>query len=624
MTLVDTRGPAWHRLYRVLASSWVLGLLAAIASWGVSFAPPFAGLDESWWAALYMGAHRGLFFGSHLVFTYGPLGFLGQAFLWFQNLAVIAFLYQAVLHVALAISLVWALRRTVNGTVALVLAVVVLIAAPAADVPIGLAAVWCLAALSPEPPRFAWPAVLFGGAALGATQTLVELRSGPVILAMCALTLLAGERRLRNIAAFVGCSALAFLLLWFASGQELGNLPDFVKNGAQIVFGYGDAMGIPGPAVYLFGALVLSVAITVLAVLTSRPGRMRLGAGVVIGLACFSLFKEAVVRAGFDHAQIFYGTVAVMGAAIAFGRRRTLALAVVTGLWVINVGFQVNHGNPPSFNPITHIRLAGNQVRLLLNSHRRDVIEYFYAIRMVEIYRLSPTTLRLLRGHTVYVDPWEEAVAWVYKLRWDPVPVFQNYSAYTASLDRLNSDTLRSPDGPQRILRENTVLVDPTHSPPAIDGRFPGWDPPEQMLTMLCNYIPLQTTARWEVLGKVPNRCGPARLVSSVHTSYGKTVRLPEPKPGGVLFAKVYGAGVSGLERIRALVYRAAFRYVTVNRTATYRLVPSTAADGLIMDSAGVDYPGPFALSPRARTIKLSGVSGPLRIDLYWMPVRPR
>jgi hypothetical protein len=87
-----TSGSRRQRLSRVLASTWLLGLLVAVATWWVAFAPPFVGLDESWWAALYMAAHRGLHFGTHVVFTYGPLGFLGQAFLWYQNLAVLAFL----------------------------------------------------------------------------------------------------------------------------------------------------------------------------------------------------------------------------------------------------------------------------------------------------------------------------------------------------------------------------------------------------------------------------------------------------------------------------------------------------------------------------------------------------
>ena len=35
----------------------------------------------------------------------------------------------------------------------------------------------------------------------------------------------------------------------------------------------------------------------------------------------------------------------------------------------------------------------------------------------------------------------------------------------------------------------------------------------------------------------------------------------------------------------------------------------------------GVDYPTPFALSPAARTIKLTGISGDLVIQFYSMPV---
>jgi hypothetical protein len=91
------------------------------------------------------------------------------------------------------------------------------------------------------------------------------------------------------------------------------------------------------------------------------------------------------------------------------------------------------------------------------------------------------------------------------------------------------------------------------------------------------------------------------------------------------VYAKIYGAGVSGFETIRTFLYRASFRHLTVNGGPTYSLVPGTAADGLLMNAApGVDLPAPFQLSPGARTIKLTGVSGSLRIDMYSMQVRPR
>jgi hypothetical protein len=620
------RAPIIGWLGRAASSSWTLGLVVGLLSWKVLFATPAIGLDNSWQAALYMASHRGLHFGTQVVFTYGPLGFLNQPFLWYSGLAAIAFVYQVALHLALGITLLWALRRTLSAPIAVVLTAVVLIAAPGLDVPISLTAVWCLLALSPEPPSRAPWIVLIGGVVLGAAQTLVEWRSGPVILVMCAITLLASRQRWRNLALFIVGAVGALLALWFLSGQGVGNISGYLAKTAQIVSGYSEAMGLHGGPALVVGALALGAGLTAVACLSSRPGATRLAAGLVIALASFAVFKEAVVRADFDHSQIFFGTAAGVGAAVAYERRRTLALLAVVGLAALNLGLEVGNQVVPTFNPIAHIRAAASGVRLLFSPGRRSHDTSLYAQDMRRVYRLSPATLRLLRGRTVYVAPWEEAAAWAYGLRWDPPPVFQNYSAYTAALDRLNANALRSPSGPQRILRENTLTVNPrTHSPAGVDRRWSAWDPPGQSLAMFCNYAPLLTTPRWQVLGKVASRCGPSTRVGSRDTRYGVTVRVPEPAKGRIVYAKVHGAGVSGLERIRTLLYRADVRHVVVNGTSTYRLVPGTAADGLIMDMApGVDYPGPspFRLSPGAHTIRLTGQSGALTIEFFSMVVR--
>ena len=81
--------------------------------------------------------------------------------------------------------------------------------------------------------------------------------------------------------------------------------------------------------------------------------------------------------------------------------------------------------------------------------------------------------------------------AWAYELDWRPQPVFQNYSAYTSALDRLNAATIEGPDGPERLLRENAQVVDAEFPTPDIDNRFLGWDPPEQARAVLCNFAPL-------------------------------------------------------------------------------------------------------------------------------------
>jgi hypothetical protein len=604
-------------LYRVLTSTWTLGALAAIASWNLAVGPPGGGLDASWVGGLYMAVKQGLHFGTQIVFTYGPLGFLRFPDLWYQDLAILAFVYSGALYFALCITLVWGLRRTLNGAAAFAITFLILAAASAIEVPVALAAIWCLIALSPQPPRFAWPVVVLGGAVLGATETLVTLRSGPLILVMCAIAMLVHERRWRYLPIFAGCATVVFALLWFGSGQRLADLPHYFTNGAQIVSGYSEAMGaVAESGLYLPGSLLVSATLIAVAAISSRPGKSRLAAAAVVGVASFALFKEAAVRADLGHASIFFGTTAALGAGIAFGRQRLLAGASAAGLLALAA---TTPFLPLDFNPITHARQAGDDVGKLVSPARTVNLSKF---GLLLAYGLQPSTSKLLSGYTVHVDPWEAALAWAEGLRWDPLPVFQEYSAYTTALDRLNADALRSRAGPQRILREDTSMA--VHEPTAdLDDRFSSWDPPETSLAMLCNYVALQTTAHSQVLGKVPDRCGAPRLIASMRARAGEDVNLPAAEPNTVIYAKLSGAGVSGLERLRTLLYTARFRHLTVNRTKVYRLVPGTAADGLIMDAgAKADYPAPFALSPAARTISISGASGTLRVDMYSVVVR--
>ncbi len=82
-----------------------------------------------------------------------------------------------------------------------------------------------------------------------------------------------------------------------------------------------------------------------------------------------------------------------------------------------------------------------------------------------------------------------------------------------APLDRLNSAAAEAPDGPERILQAERRLVLPRGPDADLDGRYLGWDPPEQSRAVLCDFDPLATSERWQVLGRVPDRCGPAREV---------------------------------------------------------------------------------------------------------------
>lgn len=611
------------RAARIIGSSWTLGILVAIGSWNITLLPPAGGLDPSWQAALYMAARRGMHFGSQIVFTYGPLGFMRIPGLWYQGLGIVSFVYWGGLYVLLCVSLVWVVRRPLGAVAAFVLTLLTLAAAPSVETPIALAALWCLAMLAPEPPAFGWPLVVFGGAVLGAVETLALPRSGLVILAMCAVTILTHPRRWRQLAMFAGCAALTLVVAWFASGQSLGNIPEFLRNTEQVVAGYSEAMGTTsGSALYVPGAILVGIVLVAGAALAAAPGPRRVAAAVVIAAASFVLYKEAIVRQDTGHAQILFATAAPIALALAVSARRWLALIAAGGALVLAIATPRAAFEPLSLNPITHARRVGDQVQKLASPART---QFLAAVALALQYRLDPPTLQLLRGHTVDIDPWEASLAWTYRLDWEPLPVIQDYNAYTATLDRADAHLLASAAGPERILRENTTLVDPAAPNGTIDGRLAAWDPPAKTIAMLCHYAPLRTTARWQVLGRTANRCGVPRLIGTLHARNGQTVRLPDAGAGAVLEARLLGVGVSGFERLRTFLYRARFRYLTVNGRSTYRLVPGTAGDGLVTDAdPKVDFPAPFAVSPGARTIAVSGAPGTVTVELYRIPVARR
>jgi hypothetical protein len=607
------RGP-WRGVARLASSAWLWGLIVAAASWNVVVQAPSPGLDPSWEAALYLAAEHGLHSGTQVVFTYGPLGFLAVPGLWFIGLGVASFAYQGVLTVAVSITLVWALSRSLNVVVAAIIAALILAAATGIELEIVLVVLWCLAALTPSPSPVAERLVVYGGSVIGAISLLVLLRTGPVVLAVCLITLLAGERRGRRVATFAACAVIAFAIGWFASGQGVGNLVPYGRHGLQIVLGYSQAMSIGSISqATLVSVIAVAVLAPVLAGLCAASGRRRWAATAVVAVAAVALYKEAIIRQDLTHLHIFFSSILVIAAGTLGRRSIPLAIGALT---VIAAVVLTIPSLPTSIDLISHARLADSEIReMAAPSLDRGLGEFGIA----EVDRVDPETIALLRDHTVDVDPWEAAVAWMYHLRWKPVPVFQNYSAYTSNLDRLNAATLQAADGPQRILREN-VVRDPTVGAPDIDSRLPAWDPPLQALTMLCNYDAVRTTERWQVLAKVADRCGQSRLLATIHANRSRPIVLPRAPAHAITFVKIAGAETLR-DRLRGLVYRGDMQYLIVNGMRSYRLVAGTADDGLLTDvPTGSDFAAPFALSPQARTLELPGSGAGLVVRVYAMP----
>ena len=259
---------------------------------------PGVGLDPSWEVALQLATHRGLDWGTQFVFTYGPLGFLSQPLTMYGGLSALAAVYAVAALVGLAAAYLWAARR--RGVPLIVAFAVAFVASSLAnlfDAVLPIVFIACAVALGEQTSRRSHSVVVYGGGVVAAIEALVKLNSGLAIVAMIAITVVAlPGRRGANLARFAATFVAAFAVLWFATGQGVGNFDDYVRSSVDIIGGYSAAMVADGAAGWTIPVGVALVAATIAACwLASRwlSHNARVGLMLITAIVCFGGWKEA-------------------------------------------------------------------------------------------------------------------------------------------------------------------------------------------------------------------------------------------------------------------------------------------------------------------------------------------
>jgi hypothetical protein len=629
------RREPWPQAPRWLDRPWVtalFGLVVAVVTWDAAPVVPVPGLDASWILGLNMAAASGLDHGTQFVFTYGPLGFLEEPLVVNGGLAALSAVYLLAMRAALAASLLWAARRSFGWFAAVVLAVVVAAIAPRAigSVPLALATVWCLVALQDQDggPRWTSRLVVYGGGALAALEVLVKLNVGLAILALVIVTTLAlpGDRA-RNALRLVGAFLATYAVLWFASGQGIGNLDDYVRSSFQVVSGYSEAMQRDAPAVAWDWVAALAVGLATLAATAFAAARVpvvrRVAMLIVVGLLVFSLEKFAFVRheAG-SVAAFFEGLLPVWLALRWRGATRLVpwaAVAVIALLYFTAAKGAADFTIRPG--------LGIDQLRTLLVPGDRGRARDDARADLRATYGVDPRIIERIGDAPVDVRPWEIGLIWAYELNWRPLPVIQDYQAYTPELDRLNARALESEDGPRFILRHAGYGNDPRVG---LDGRFTTFDAPLEIRTMLCDFRPALTAGSYQLLVRARDRCGEERPLGTATAAYGEEITVPTAREGEAVLARIEGAAAQGVERLRAFLYRAAVRRISLGE-ASAPLPTRNAESGLLISvPQEADFPAPFGVAPNVDTIAigseggLATSEGPLRVEYYALPIAAR
>lgn len=612
------------RTLRPHAPALLAAALVTLASWPVTGdMRPRLDLDGAWEIALRQALHDGLNFGPDVVFTYGPLGFLREPLLVYPWSARLGFLWGVLVQFALCATLIWGLRRALGSLLVAALVAIPLAAAIWQEPTIVIAFTAAVALAAGRVSGRGARAVALGLGVLTGVELLAKLNAGITLAAFGVIALLVAPRPRRALAAPLAAGMVAALVIgWLATGQSLGAIDDYVVSSFQIVSGYSEAMGFQDllTAWERWAALLLTGIGLAVAWRAGEglPRRARLGLIALWAVLAFTTFKAGFVRHDPAHANIFFASL--LGGIVAFGwaphRRQTAWL--LGALFALAMFGSARGELPDLVSPFTRAGRFADQARLLADGKRTGAAISAARAARVGFEQFDARFVQAVGRRTVHVEPIDTGLVWAQKLRWRPLPVFQSYSAYTKDLDERNAAAVRDPKGPDVILRESTITF---------DNRNPAFESPEATRAILCHFrAPGPPLGRWILLERSAPRCGPERPLKTVAAKLGVPAAVPPaPDASSAVFVRIDGIEVKGLEKVRTLLHRALERQITFDGGRINRLVPGTAADGIVLRvPKAADYPKPFTLDQATNSITVtkSGRRGDLRLRFYSMPIR--
>jgi hypothetical protein len=622
--------------------------IAALAVLGLIGLPGFTpyigeGLDSSWVIAVSTATDRRMSFGTGLIFSYGPLGFLASPAFAVPALGVVS----VWVRIAFAFLLGWLIARslivvapwwaaaivTVGGV--WVLGGAFSLGAEAVLVPLLLFVGGFLDVLATkEDPLSLRLVVLFG--ALAGTSVLIKFDTGCWGLLFIIGTLILHGRATRlglaGVASRCVGAALGFLMAllvwWGALSQPIGDLGPWIRGSFEVLLGYDRAMVRSGGNWWDLPAAVAACLVAVLLGWLLTPKGRRSYVCLLLGSASFLFTKQSFTRqdSGGHLVRIFALLVFALLVLLGVAKRAERAERAVRGSIVsaseddLQSLDSANQTGKRSFSPLTRERVQSvSLVAVVLCSamvlqftktgdglmawpDRRFLPRAFGWLKDPgQVVVLRKQLLRNLKIGTalqkelllgsVHIEPSETSVVLgIPAMKWKPLPIPQSYSAYTPWLDQKNAAALASSNGPEQVLYESS----------SIDQRVSRFESPLAMVSLICHYQSVYIDKRWTLFRrngwqrtKGPssppvNACeGPTFELKSLLGKFGQRVDMDiEGLDDYLIVGRFDGFEVTNQTRLQELATRPAqfwFRIGDKLRGTPGRFVPATAGQPHIL-----------------------------------------
>lgn len=651
---------------RTRSRFWQIGGLGALVlalslfTWPILNYTPAPGLDPSWQGGLQHAFVKGLQFGDEIVFTYGPLGFLGVQQIFYFVPAALAFAAIGMVHVCAAATYLYFLRRFLPTWVAALVAFPLLLLTAMTSsvgyipiVPFGLVAIWSVDLVlgSFEPSDRRWWSISAGLMIAATGLLLVKLNVGVFAIVIVAGAVAVSALRwsrwtcdgttaptwlqaaLRaGVAggAGIAVSGALIIVMWLLLGQSLSNLAEYLRTAISIASGYSTAMNVSDPArgwdFFAAGAIGAVLAFAIwgkTAELRVRGDRLATFSVATVYLIyvvfLFGAFKQGFVRHDAVHMAMFYvsALLGLIPVADGLGRRKGVISLGFFGLLILST-IGVPSVESAMIQPIDRAKAALVEARIFMVPSRRNAFIEEHRDAARASYGLPNEVVAAIEGRQVNVLPYEANVAWAYaELGWAPSPIFQWYAAYTQILDKRNAEHLDK-IGADLILWENMAF--------RVDGRNLIWDSPNAALALICNYHLISASAKWSLLERRNESvCGAARLTEVPSARFGEPVTIPEAAAGTMLLASFDGLNATSLE---ASLYKGHQLFAHFDSEHSYRFIAGTAA-GLHVFAADerLAFPHNLDVLPDSDTVTIVDKNDPdartsYKIRWYEMPIQ--
>lgn len=637
ITSDDTR---WlHRL----SLRWP-SLLAQAALWLILWlsllrlpAPPSSGLDPSWRMVIGYALGHGMQWGTDLVFTYGPLGYLLAATNHGANYGDFL-IWQAVSNAVFA-TVIWLFGRQYLGwrKVVYYAYFLFLVANYLDAMHLTMILLLVLAWLHHGGPTRRWLTMLIG-IALG---LLGLIKFTNLMLAGFGLVCVAGHhlwhRRWADLALNAGSFGLTFLAGWLICGQDLGNLPAYVFTSINASSGYGDGMALyeePRTLALGLGAGLTLAAYYLLSLWRRRDFSLAVATMLIVAANSFLNWKHGFSRAD-GHVLAHY--IACLLVPVTFPvlmkddgpfqrvKAGLLWSAAALSLLGIYSATAVTFTDAPAtWN--YNLKAAVNALRILPDLKRNARIAYDDTAKP----HVLPAMSRIIGNDTVDMLGNEQAYLLFNRFNYTPRPVFQTYLPYTAELLRLNEAYFRSARAPKFVIQKMDT----------IDYRLPALED-----ALSARHVYFHYSFVLEEKGMLlwrRNEPDPAvdrkTLISEAKVGFNDIIRVPErgetpiwaevvvrPSLLGALRSFLYKAPILTLGVTEGGDFKNSFRLIRRMAEAGFLIYPHFSSGYNIQRYMAGDAP------PRADTISVQLPPGQsqyyqsdITVRFYTLPPMPR